>query len=205
MSKLNGKLIFKKYRVKKLISKTSLAWVYEGVNEKDNEHVAMKFEKINTNRFCLESEAFILFNVKGFGIPKIISFGKNKYFSILIEELLGLTLEKLWKIDKIKNNNVIKYICMVALQTLDRLEYIHSKSIIHRDIKHTNLSIGRKNPETLYLIDFGFAQKYRSSRTGKHIKFSNLKNLTWKLKKNIFNILPNINKIFISWNFILHF
>ena len=175
MSKLNGKLIFKKYRVKKLISKTSLAWVYEGLNEKDNEPVAMKFEKINTNRFCLESEEFILFNVKGFGIPKIITFGKNKYFSILIEELLGLTLEKLWKTEKIKNNNVIKYICMVALQTLDRLEYIHSKSIIHRDIKHTNLSIGRKNPETLYLIDFGFAQKYRSSRTGKHIKCTNLK------------------------------
>jgi serine/threonine protein kinase len=59
---------------------------------------------------------------------------------------------------------------MVAIQALDRLEYIHSKNYIHRDIKPNNFLIGKKNDEIIYLIDFGFARKYRSSKTGKHIK-----------------------------------
>jgi len=62
---------------------------------------------------------------------------------------------------------------MVALQILDRLEYIHSKNYIHRDIKPQNFVIGRKDPNIIYIIDFGFSHQYRSSRTGKHIKYKN--------------------------------
>jgi serine/threonine protein kinase len=65
---------------------------------------------------------------------------------------------------------------MIALQIIDRLEFIHSKNIIHRDIKTDNFVIGRnENNKIIYLIDFGFARKYRSSRTGKHIKFQRMK------------------------------
>jgi serine/threonine protein kinase len=115
-----------------------------------------------------------LINLKGFGIPKLFSFGKNNLYNILVEELLGLSLYHLWDFKK-KNNIKIKNVCMIALQALDRLEYIHSKNVIHRDIKPSNFLIGRKNKEIIYLIDFGFAQKYRSSRTGKHIKYRNRK------------------------------
>ena len=66
----------------------------------------------------------------------------------------------------------IKDVCMVALQGLDRLKYIHSKNIIHRDIKPQNFLIGRKDKEIIYLIDFGLAKKYKSSRTGKFIKYT---------------------------------
>ena len=174
MSSLNGKLIFNKFRTKKLIAKTYFGWVYEGINEKDNESIAIKFEKIKSTHPCLESEAFILFNIKGFGIPKFISYGKKSYYNILIEELLGSNIGKIWNMKNSNLNHKLKNICMIALQVLDRLEYIHSKNIIHRDIKTNNLSIGRKNPEVIYIIDFGLATKYRSSRTGKHIKFTNM-------------------------------
>ena len=175
MSKLNNKLVFNKYRVKKLLSSTGFGWVYEGLNEKENVPVAMKFEKINAKNNCLESEAFLLFNLRGFGIPKIITYGKFGLFNVLIEELLGLTIEKMWKTKKIKNEYKLKNVCMIALQMLDRLEYIHSKDIIHRDIKPHNIAIGKKDPQTIYLIDFGLSRKYRSSRTGKHIKYQNIR------------------------------
>ena len=68
----------------------------------------------------------------------------------------------------------INDICLLAIQGLERLKHIHDKNIIHRDIKTKNFLISRKDPEIIYLVDFGFAKKYRSSRTGKHIKFSNI-------------------------------
>jgi serine/threonine protein kinase len=61
---------------------------------------------------------------------------------------------------------------MLALQILDRIEFIHSKNIIHRDIKPENFLLGYNNSPIIYIIDFGISRKYRSSRTGKHIKFS---------------------------------
>ena len=68
-------------------------------------------------------------------------------------------------------NKIIKDVCLIAIQSLERLKYIHNKNVIHRDLKSTNFIIGRKDPNNIYLIDFGFSRKFRSSRTGKHIKY----------------------------------
>ena len=171
---INKKLIFNKYKIKKLIAKSPFSLLYEGINIKNNEPVAMKFEK-KTNEFnYLESEAFILFNLKGFGIQKVITYGKNICYNILIEELLGLSIKDLWKV-KMSKKELLKNICMIGLQIIDRLQYIHSKDIIHKDIKPNNFLIGRKDPKNIYLIDFGFSQKYRSTRTGKHIQLRKAK------------------------------
>ena len=172
---LAKRLIFNKYRVKKLLAISHLCWLYEGINEKNNERVAMKFEKIKAKHNLLESEAYILFNLKGYGIPKFITYGKSGLFNVLIEELLGASINSLWDLRKNKKQFRLKNICMLSLQLLDRLEYIHSKNYIHRDIKPNNVVIGRKDPKTIYLIDFGLAHQYRSYRTGKHIKFKNIK------------------------------
>jgi len=172
-----NKLIFQKYKVKNLKEISNLCWTYIGVNIKDNEPVFIKIEKKKLIYNFLESEAYCLFSLKGFGIPKLISYGKIRKYSVLIEELLGASLFELWKLKYIngienKKSN-LKNICMVALQILDRLEYIHSKNYIHRDIKPQNFVIGRKDPNIIYVIDFGFSHQYRSSRTGKHIKCTN--------------------------------
>jgi len=133
MSSLVNKLIFKKFQVKKLLFNTNISNVYEGLNKITKEPVAMKFEKIGGKFELLESEAYLLLLLKGFGIPRLISFGKITNYKILVEELLGpsiyLTID-------IKNNKTrLNDVCLIALQILDRLEFIHSKDIIHKDIK----------------------------------------------------------------------
>ena len=97
----------------------------------------MKFEKRKREYSLLESEAYCLINLKGPGIPKLITYGKtNFYSSILIEELLGPNLNSLLEPTKKKNEKqLLRDVCMISLQGLDRLEHIHSKNIVHnRDI-----------------------------------------------------------------------
>ena len=67
---------------------------------------------------------------------------------------------------------------MLGIQMLARIEYIHSKYILHRDIKPDNFVVGQlMNKHRVYMIDFGLAKKY-VTRDGKHIPYREGKSLT---------------------------
>lgn len=169
---LMSKLIFKKYKIKKLISKGCYGKVYLGINIINKQLYAIKIEDSLIQNPLLKSEAYILYNIRGPGIPSVISYGHYGRYNILIQNLLGKSLENIWKENKQKLN--LKDICMIAIQTLDRIEHVHSKNYLHRDIKPSNFLVGCPDNFQIYLIDFGNARKYRSSRTGKHVKSSKI-------------------------------
>jgi len=174
---IEKQIFFNKFKLLKLIDKSEINCIYKGINIINKEIVLIKIEKKITMNKILESEAYILYYLKGFGIPNLISYGKSGKYNILVEEFLGPSLYEIFQIKNIKKGFPIKDVCMIALQGLDRLEYIHSKNIIHRDLKTQNFLIGRKDEKIIYLIDFGLAKKYKSSRTGKFIKFTNLRRI----------------------------
>ena len=92
-------------------------------------------------------------------------------------ELLGKSLEDIFQ--EKQKKFTIKTVCMIGIQMLDRLEFIHSKNIIHRDIKPDNFVVGlEEKSHIIYVLDFGLSKKFRSSRTHQHIKFNVNKKLT---------------------------
>uniref|UniRef100_A0A914CLQ1 non-specific serine/threonine protein kinase n=1 Tax=Acrobeloides nanus TaxID=290746 RepID=A0A914CLQ1_9BILA len=113
----------------------------------------------------------------GMGIPCVKYFGRERDFFCLVMDLLGPSLEDLFNF--CGRRFTIKTVLMIADQMLGRIEYIHVKNFIHRDIKPDNFLMGIGNrANTLYIIDFGLAKKYRDSHTRAHIPFRDKKNLT---------------------------
>ena len=150
-------LIFGKFKLLKEIGEGSFGKVYSGINIKTKEPVAIKLEPKSLPLNFLKSEAFYLFILKGVGIPKLKAFGMYKKYNVLVENLLGDSLYTILR--KYKNKLPLKDSLMIAIQIIERLEYLYSKYLIHRDIKPTNLLIGHDDPYIIYLIDYGLCKK----------------------------------------------
>ena len=92
-------------------------------------------------------------------------------------ELLGQSLENLFQAQN--KSFSIKTACMLGIQMIDRIEYVHSRKIIHRDIKPDNFVIGRGlKSHIVYILDFGLSKKYWSVSHRCHLPFIKGKKLT---------------------------
>ena len=69
-----GKLIFKKFEIINLIGKGSFGKVYSVLNKRNNNLYAMKTENLNSKEKALQSEAYYLLLLKGFGVTEIIIY-----------------------------------------------------------------------------------------------------------------------------------
>ena len=171
---LLNKLFFQKYRTIKKLGEGSFGKVYKA--EYNKVYYAMKFENKTRNPSLLESEATIMNYLRGPNIPNIESFGTSGEYNILIMQLMDKSLEDLINIHK---KFSVKTVCLLAYQIMNRLQFIHDKHIIHRDIKPDNFVMGySENNAHLYIIDFGLAKKFRSSRTLVQYPYIKKKKLT---------------------------
>ncbi|XP_055351101.1 casein kinase I-like [Paramacrobiotus metropolitanus] len=94
----------------------------------------------------------------------------------LVMDLLGPSLEDYFRAMDRKWS--LKTVCLVAIQVLERIEYVHSKGYVYSDIKPENFLTGLAEEHldnTVYLIDFGLAQQFKDKDTGKYCYDENLK------------------------------
>ncbi|XP_027116593.2 casein kinase 1-like protein 11 [Coffea arabica] len=167
-----------KFKLGRKIGSGSFGELYLGVNVQTGEEVGVKLEPLKTKHPQLhyESKLYMLLQ-GGTGVPHLKWFGVEGEYSAMVIDLLGPSLEDLF--NYCNRKFTLKTVLMLADQLINRVEYMHSRGFLHRDIKPDNflMGLGRKANQ-VYIIDYGLAKKYRDLQTHKHIPYRENKNLT---------------------------
>ncbi|KAL8142620.1 hypothetical protein V2J09_015652 [Rumex salicifolius] len=160
-----------KFKMGRKIGSGSFGVLHLGINIQTGEEVAIKLESASTKHPQLryESKLYMLLQ-GGSGIPHLKWFGVDGEYNAMVIDLLGPSLEDLFNYCSRKFS--LKTVLMLADQLISRVEYMHTRGFLHRDIKPDNflMGLGRKANQ-VYAIDFGLAKKYKDLQTHKHIPY----------------------------------
>jgi serine/threonine protein kinase len=156
---MESKTVANKYRLIEPIGNGAFGYIYKALNIRNGQQVALKMEPLMAETKMLKNETKIYQYLNGQeGIPNVLWFGvddKNFYMAI---DLLGPSLQK------IRDNSKpfsLKLAVSISRIIVKRLECIHQRGLIHRDVKPDNFlfGLGEKN-KLLYLIDFEILQMH---------------------------------------------
>ena len=145
--------------------------------------MALKIESVGVKRSQLLFESkFIIELAKSkeigeeINLPNVFNIGKEGNCYVMVMDLLGNSLEDLLNLCDRKFS--IKTTLLIGLEMLKMIKFIHSRGVLHRDIKPDNFLIGRKqNISKVYMIDFGLAKKFLGKEK-EHIAYKDNKGLT---------------------------
>lgn len=170
--------VARKFRVGPKVGSGSFGEIYSGTNVHTGEEVAIKLEPLKSKHPQLLYESKIYRVLQGgYGIPGVKWFGSEGDYNVLVIDLLGPSLEDLF--NYCGKRFSLKTVLMLADQMIARLELMHSRSYIHRDVKPDNFLIGSgTRKHVCHVIDFGLAKKFQDPRNGRHIPYIEGKNLT---------------------------
>ena len=167
-------MISNKYNIIEKIKEGAFGTVYKGENIRTKELVAIKIEAKSDNLNTLKNEAKIYqYLGKQDGFLNLKWFGTKDNIMYIVTDLLGSSLKTLL------NNNInfdLKKSLFIGIQIIKRIEVLHSKYLLHRDIKPDNFLFDLDyQTNKVYLIDFGLCKRFNIN--GKHIQQKNIKNI----------------------------
>lgn len=152
-----------RYDIRQKLGAGSFGAVYRGLDVETRAPVAVKIEDGRTQQ--LQKELEVLRTLQGEneqtvqGFARILYFGRKGGQFCLVMECLGKSLEERLKACGGRFN--AKTTVLIAEQMLACIELLHSKGVVHRDIKPDNFMCGvAERRHHLYLIDFGLAEWY---------------------------------------------
>lgn len=152
--------------------------IFIGQNTVTNQAVAVKMEK-KAHHGQLKHEYTVYKALGASHTPKVYEYGKILYDSVyvngLVMELMGKSLEQLFA--ACNRYFSLKTVLMLGEKMVDRIEYLHHRNYVHRDIKPDNFVFDIEG-DRLHLIDYGLAKEFRNPTTFKHREMRTDKSLT---------------------------
>ncbi|KAF2211406.1 hypothetical protein CERZMDRAFT_43817 [Cercospora zeae-maydis SCOH1-5] len=162
VQKVQSRPINGKHSLVRKLGEGGQGGVYLGRDLDTCEEVALKLEHQSIEPSILEDEAE---NYRAFhgiaGFPDVYWYGWHDDYKVMAFELLGPSLDDLFtycgKIFSLKTT------LLLADQLLIRLCALHSRKVVHRDVKPQNFLAGSgANSTVIYVVDLGLMSRFAS-------------------------------------------
>lgn len=163
-----GEILFYKYIILSKIGNGSFGEIYKGENIRTKEFVAIKREKQINNKLLKHEAKIYTYLGKQTGFLELKWFGISNEYSYLVTNLLGDSLKQ-------HKSLLLSEIKSIGVQMVKRIQILHEKSLLHRDIKPDNFVFDQSNT-IVYLIDFGLCKSF-VTKEGNHIPYKLTKNI----------------------------
>lgn len=136
--------------------------VVKGFDAKNQRAVAIKLEA-NDSKYPQVVQEARLYRIleDDLGIPQVYWVGEySQKYTAMVMDCLGASLEDLFQ--KCGKEFSLKTVLMIADQVIQRVEYMHQRGYLHRDIKPDNFLIGvGSRAHYIHLIDLGLAKTFK--------------------------------------------
>lgn len=146
-----------------VLGKGGMGYVYKALQKKLNREVALKVldtssDKESVERFYMEAQAMKELDHQN--LVQVFDFGEQGHqLFIAMTYVKGSTLSEVLENRKRLDFDAIE---IIAKQVARGLLYAHSKGIVHRDVKPSNIMITHDN--RVYLMDFGISHIQAAER-----------------------------------------
>jgi len=176
---INEIVIASRFHLMSKLGKGSFGVAYKSLDLLTNTHIAIKLERkrdgdgkkkqkksnINTR------EIAILDRLNGcHRVPQLIWHGQYKQYRVMALELQGMNLSDLYEANG--KHFSLKTIIYILIECILCIEAIHSRGIVHRDIKPQNFIISADaNSNKIHVIDFGLSSWFVNS-VQEHIEYN---------------------------------